>query len=105
MFDKVTVHGAAGPPGTAVPAILWGYHQAAVLKTWVVKRGKRDPKTGHYGWTLQARSERHEAFMLRQGNLAFTAPRPQNGFWRWPIVGEVQCVGNELRATLGQPEF
>lgn len=89
-------------PGDPIrPRILWGYRPAVELRSWAIQRAE---KSGE--WTLSATSESIEPFLVQQLPLYFAAPRPKGGFWMWPVKGHVEQFGpNQLRATLGQPEF
>lgn len=76
--------------------VVWGYHTAAVCRSWTVQR------TPQGTWTLQAQLQRADAFQLRQRDLKFTAPRV-GGFFCWPILG-VTLGEQTLAASLGPPE-
>lgn len=90
MFDRLVLH-ATGDSA----AILWGYRQAVVLKSWQIAKVKGK-------WTLRGAVQRVDAFQARQRPLLFTAPRPK-GYWAWPI--ETLDLGpSQLVATLGPPE-
>jgi hypothetical protein len=90
MFQgNVTVRGQEG-------TIVWGYHTAAVCRSWTATR------TPQGTWTMQATLQRADAFQLRQQPLQFTAPR-KGGFFCWPILG-VTLGDKTLAATLGPPE-
>jgi hypothetical protein len=77
-------------------AVVWGYHTAAVCKTWTAYR------TPQGTWTLQATLQRADPFQLRQRPLKFTAPR-RGGFFCWPVVSATLGIGT-LAAVLGPPE-
>lgn len=83
-------------------SLLWGYHAAAQLGTWNIRR-QAESKGKPPQWTLTARVVRIDPFQSRQRPLIFTAPR-HRGFWCWPIIGDLQLGTNQIRATLGQPE-
>ncbi len=101
MFDTITLRGATSPGDPVSAAILWGYRPAAQLKSWSIVRTKTKGQ-----WALSATSETIEAFLIRQQPLYFAAPRQHGGFWMWPVKSAVQQVGtNQLRATLGQPDY
>jgi hypothetical protein len=89
MFDDVTMRGAEA-------AVVWGYHTAAVCKSWTVHR------TANGQWTVRADVTRADPFKLRQRDLKFTVPRV-GGWFCWPIVG-VSVNANVLAATLGPME-
>jgi hypothetical protein len=89
MFEEVTLRGQEA-------TIVWGYHTAAVCRSWVAQR------TAAGQWTLSASLARADAFQLRQRNLKFTAPRV-GGFFCWPVLA-VSQTGTTLAATLGPPE-
>lgn len=76
--------------------VVWGYHTAAVCRSWTICR----TPAGH--WTLQATLQRADPFQLRQQPLKFTAPR-KGGFFCWPVLG-VSLGASTLAATLGPPE-
>ena len=76
--------------------VVWGYHTAAVIKSWTAAR------TEQGRWTLQATVQRADPFQLRQQPLKFTAPRV-GGFFCWPIVAVTLGAGT-LSASLGPPE-
>jgi hypothetical protein len=76
--------------------VVWGYHTAAVCRSWTVQR------TPQGTWTLQAQLQKADAFQLRQRDLKFTAPRI-GGFFCWPILG-VTLGSTTLAAQLGPPE-
>lgn len=102
---SVALSGAWAPGDPVSPTILWGYRPAARLRSWSIHRQKVNDKATA-NWTLEATVESIEAFMVRQQPLVFAAPRRKGGFWLWPVIGNVQQVGtNQLRATLGQPEY
>jgi len=75
---------------------VWGYHTAAVLRSWTARR----TKSGN--WTLAGTLARGDAFQLRQRNLKFTAPRV-GGFFCWPVV-TVTPTATTVSAILGPPE-
>jgi hypothetical protein len=77
--------------------IAWGYHTAAVFRSWVVRR------TPQGGWTLSAQLQRADAFQLRQRDLKFTAPRV-GGFFCWPVIAVVAVNASTFAAHLGPPE-
>lgn len=77
--------------------IAWGYHTAAVCKSWVARR------TPHGAWTLIAHVQRADAFQLRQRDLKFTAPRV-GGFFCWPVIAVTLTDAATLSAQLGPPE-
>ena len=76
--------------------IVWGYHTAAVCRSWTITR------TPQGRWTLSAIVHRADPFQLRQAPLKFTAPR-KGGFFCWPVLG-VTLAASSLAATLGPPE-
>jgi hypothetical protein len=101
VFRDITLRGATAPGDPVSAAILWGYRPAAQLKSWSIVRTKKKGE-----WAFAATSDAVEAFLIRQEPLYFAAPRKTGGFWMWPVKSKVQCVGtNQLRATLGQPEY
>jgi hypothetical protein len=112
VFEKVVLRGDAPRETDAVPAILWGYRQAARLRAWTVSK-VRDPRTRQTRWRLVGRIERVDAFAIRQRQppLVFTAPRPRNGLWLFPVVARneqdngIVIRGDTLEANLGQPEW
>lgn len=82
-------------------AILWGYRPAAQLKSWSIVRAKTKGE-----WIFAATSETVDAQIIDYEPLYFAAPRKQGGFWMWPVKSKVVRLGsNQLRATLGQPEY
>ncbi len=93
MFTSLTLRGTKG-------AVLWGYREAVVLRSWTISQDKKSK-----AWRLVGAPERVDAFQARQSPLIFTAPREKsrNGFWMWPVerleVGVVKIV-----AILGPPE-
>jgi len=89
MFNDVTMRGGEA-------AIVWGYHTAAVCRSWTVHR------TANGEWTVRADVTRADPFQLRQRDLKFAAPR-NGGWYCWPIVA-VSLVANKLAATLGPLE-
>lgn len=89
MFEDVTMRGAEA-------AVTWGYHTAAVCKSWTVRRSTNGQ------WTVRADVTRADLFQLRQRDLKFNAPRT-GGWFCWPIVA-VSVAANVLAATLGPPE-
>jgi hypothetical protein len=90
MFQGfVRVHGGEG-------TIVWGYHTAAVFRSWTASR------TPQGAWTLQATVQRADAYQLRQRPLLFTAPR-KGGYYCFPILG-LTLGDKTLAATLGPPE-
>lgn len=90
MFQGLTLRGAAG-------SIVWGYQDAAVLKAWTIARTKK-------AWTLNAIVDTSNAFRLRQRPLLFTAPRDR-GRWCFQLQAMDVVGPNQIRATLGPPEF
>jgi hypothetical protein len=88
--NHVTFRGAAGE-------VRWSYHKAAALGAWTV-----DIVLGGVS-TLTAQIINRDAYRLSQQPLVFVALRP-HGSWRWPIVGELQNMDGELRASLGPQE-
>ena len=80
----------------AEATIVWGYHTAAVCRTWTIAR------TPEGGWTLNATLARADAFQLRQRGLKFTAPR-KGGFFCWPVLS-VSLGATAVAAILGPPE-
>ena len=76
--------------------VVWGYHTAAVCKTWTARR------TPQGQWTLEAQLQRADAFQLRQRNLKFTAPR-KGGYFCFPVLA-VTLGATTLAASLGPPE-
>jgi hypothetical protein len=90
FLGDVTLRGQEG-------TIAWGYHTAAVFRSWVVRR------TPSGGWSLSAQLQRADAFQLRQRDLKFTAPRV-GGFFCWPVVAVTLTDGTNLSAQLGPPE-
>lgn len=94
-FFKARFHGETA-------AIVWGYHDAAVLSRWSIAPSETNPGK----WTLTAAVARSEPFMLRQRPLAFTAPLQKAGFWQWPLEGDVRRIGEStIQATLIRAEF
>ena len=89
MFRHLRLSGTTG-------AILWGYRQAATLRTWTIRKDAQDR------WTLSATCVRAEPFQLRQRPLLFSAPRA-GGFWAWGIES-IDVGTNQLVAKLGPPE-
>ena len=101
MFENITLRGATAPGDPVSAAILWGYRPAAHLKSWSIVRAQKKGE-----WALSATSDTVEAFLIRQEPLYFAAPRKQGGLWMWPVKSQIQRVGNnQIRATLGQPEY
>ena len=76
--------------------IVWGYHTAAVCRSWTIAR------TPENTWTLSAQVSRADAFQLRQRDLKFTAPR-KGGYFCWPVLS-VTLAAPSLTAALGPPE-
>jgi hypothetical protein len=90
MFDgQVTLRGLEA-------TVLWGYHTAAVIRSWTVVR------TPEGQWSLQAQVQRADPFQLRQRPLKFTAPRV-GGYFCWPVLSATLGAGT-LAAVLGPPE-
>lgn len=91
MFQNITLHG--GPA-----AILYGYREAAVLRTWRIVK--------HEGqWRLIATIATGNPYELKQKGLLFTAPHAGiKGRWCWPVAGEVVIQARQLTARLGPPE-
>lgn len=77
--------------------IVWGYHTAAVCKTWTAAR------TPQGAWTLTATLQRADPFQLRQQPLRFAAPR-RGGYFSWPVLAVTLGADHTLAATLGPPE-
>ena len=77
-------------------AIRWGYHAAAVVRSWTVTR----EDGGSY--VLAAAIVSSDAYRLSQRPLVFVAPHAK-GAWRWPIEA-LQMTGASLTATLGPKE-
>jgi len=77
--------------------IVWGYHTAAVCRSWIVRR------TPNARWILSAQITRADAYQLRQRDLKFTAPR-KGGFFCWPVLTAPVLQGTTISATLGPPE-
>jgi len=101
VFERLIVRGATAPGDPVSAAILWGYRPAAQLSSWHILRGKTKGL-----WLLSATSASVEAFLIRQEPLYFAAPRQHGGFWMWPVKSKIERVGtNQIRATLGQPEY
>ena len=76
--------------------VVWGYHTAAVLRTWTAHR------TPQNTWTMEAQIKRADAFQLRQRNLKFAVPRP-GGYLCFPVLA-VTLAATTLTASLGPPE-
>jgi hypothetical protein len=81
-------------------ALLWGYHEAAILGSWTIRK---TGKPGQYVWTLAATLTRVEAFQIRQRPLLFSAPRFGGGMWAWG-VDAVDVGATRIVARLGPPE-
>ena len=81
-------------------ALLWGYHEAAVLGTWTIQK---TGKPGREVWTLGAAVARVEPFQIRQRPLLFSAPRFGGGMWAWGVE-QVEVGPRRLSARLGPPE-
>jgi len=81
-------------------ALLWGYHEAAVLGSWAILKGS---KPGAPQWVLSARLAWAEPFQLRQRPLLFTAPRHGGGMWAWGVEA-VELGPDHVTARLGPPE-
>jgi hypothetical protein len=90
VFRHLRLRGVGG-------AILWGYRQAATLRTWTIRKDADDR------WTLRATLERAEPFQLRQTPLLFSAPRA-GGYWAWGLDAAPQIHDGQLVAKLGPPE-
>lgn len=88
-FNRVKLHGEAA-------SITYGYHTAAVVRSWVIR--KREDGC----WTLTATIARADRFQCRQRGLLFSAPR-DGGFWCWPIE-TLTLSETQLQARLGPPE-
>jgi len=90
VFDSFVVTGGAG-------SIVWGYHDAVVLRSWRIARSQADPV-----WTLTATIAHVNKVQAQQRPLLFTAPRT-GGYWAWP-VHEISIGDTNLWARLGSPE-
>ena len=114
MIESLRLRGVAG-------SLLWGYRTVADLGTWAILHAaspldrpapgvKRKPSPR--GWRLQAAllSATPPQFVLRAGDLRFTAPRwhgphtANSGFWCFKIVEPPVITNGILVATLGAPE-
>lgn len=98
MFQDFSGGGGGGLRirGT-VAEILWGYHVAAVLRTWSIEKVGRQ-------WMLSATLARVDAhYITKTANprLMFSAPRP-GGFWAWDVYA-LQRGETRLIAKLGPP--
>ena len=76
--------------------VVWGYHTAAVCRTWTVQR------TTQGTWTLEAYLQRADPFQLRQRPLFFQTPR-KGGAWCWPVQA-VTIRDTHMTAVLGPME-
>jgi|SRR5580765_1148769 len=98
MLQNVRLRGDVG-------SITYGYHEAAVLRSWTIIR--REPDHYHDGsWLLSATFTRVNKFMLRQRPLLFSAKRDGlKGLWCWPLdSASIQIGDTRMIATLGPPE-
>jgi hypothetical protein len=84
----MTVRGVIG-------SVRWGYHRAADVRQWVVRR---DPQTK--GWTLRAAVVRADPFLGARSELMFVAPLKGGRAWQWPVL-ELRIAGGQLAARLG----
>ncbi len=75
--------------------LLWGYHEAATLGGWTVRREGA-------GWRLEARVGSVHTFRVTRRPLVLEA-RHARGAWRWPIE-ELQVGADALTARLGPLE-
>lgn len=87
-YHRVQLHGERA-------ALLWGYHEAAVFKSWRIWKGQR-------GWQLSGTLARVDHFQARQRPLMFSAPRDK-GMWCWG-VDKLEIHGTSVGAFLGEPE-
>jgi len=76
-------------------ALLWGYHEAAVFRSWRIWKGPQ-------GWQLSGTLARVDNFQSRQRPLMFSAAR-EKGMWCWGVE-KVEIHGSSIRAYLGEPE-
>lgn len=93
MFDALRIHGTAG-------AILNGYFEAAVFRSWSIAKVNGQ-------WTLTGYPMRIEAFPLNHSKrLLFTAPREEtrDGFWAWGVEKVDVGTAHLVVAILGPPE-
>lgn len=93
FLRNLRIRGARG-------ALLWGYHEAAVLGTWSIRK---TGKPGQFVWTLVASVARVEPFQIRQRPLLFSAPRFGGGMWAWGVE-HVDVGASRISARLGPPE-
>lgn len=78
-------------------SIVWGYHTAAVVSNWRVRRGEGAE------WILAASIVRADRLKLKQKELLFSAPR-KGGFFTWPVLA-VLATDTAITARLGPPEL
>jgi hypothetical protein len=82
-----------GPTGE----LRWGYHQAAILRDWLLELGPA-------GLTLTAAVVQYDEITAAQAALTFVVERPTHA-WIWPIVPDtLQVVNGTLSARLVQTE-
>ncbi len=93
MFNSLTLRGTRG-------AVLWGYREAVVLRSWSIAQDKQSKV-----WKLTGVPERVDAFQARQKGLLFTAPRAEarDGFWAWAVEA-LDVFPGKIIARLGPPE-
>lgn len=86
-------------------AVLWGYREAASLKSWHIVHHAPD-RTHDARWTLTAVFARVDKFQLRQRPLLFSAAKEgMKGYWCWPLdTASIQIGDTHMTATLGPPE-
>jgi hypothetical protein len=100
VFRNLSIRGDTG-------AILWGYHDAAVLQRWFIVHKEPDRKRGEPSrWILTATFARIDHFCLRQRPLMFSAKREGlKGYWCWPLITDSIVMGDaSIQAHLGPPE-
>lgn len=90
LLRRVTLSGAEA-------VLTWGWHTAAVFRTWRITKDPNRP-----AWVLHGTVTRADRFKLQQRPLYFNAPR-KGGYWCWPVVA-VSLGRDDVTAQLGQPE-
>ncbi len=81
-------------------AILVGYSEAAVIRSWTIAKVNGD-------WILRARPARLDDFAINHcKGLLFTAPHEgaRDGFWAWGVDAIEHATPDLIVAKLGPPE-
>ena len=88
MAHALTIRGVTA-------SLVWGYHPAAVLGVWTVRKDED-------GWGLEAHVQSTDKFRVTQQPLTFVATHA-TGAWRWPVITLAMTAG-AVTARLGPKE-